>query len=82
MLAFFYAVKWNEVYVLGTNVIVHTDHKPLLSLKHFRDVINKRLGWIAYLEEMGVVILYIKGDKNLLADYISRHPKEKLDLHI
>ena len=68
------------MYILGQEITVYTDHKPLLSSKNFRDIINKRFRWISYLEDVGIVIRYIEGGKNVIADYISRHPKRKLDV--
>ena len=37
-----FALKRCEVYILGDGFIVCTDHKPLLCLSAFKDVLNKR----------------------------------------
>ena len=74
LLAIYYAVKRNEIYLLGRKTVVFTDHKPLLSLHKFRDVINKRFRWISYLEDVGVILKYVKGVQNCVANYISRNP--------
>ena len=55
--------------------MVYTDHKPLIYLKTFRDIVNKRFRWISYLETMNAKILYIPGKENILSDYISRNLK-------
>ena len=41
LLACSFAVKRSEIYLLGHDFIVYTDHKPLLSLFAFKDVLNK-----------------------------------------
>ena len=61
LLSIYYAVKQTEIYLMGHKTIIYTDHKPLIALKSFKDVVNKRFRWISYLEEMGVIIRYIKG---------------------
>lgn len=75
LLAVYYGVKRNELYLKGKPIIVYSDHKPLLSLKSFKDIVNKRFNWILYLEELNVKIRYIEGKENCFADYLSRHPK-------
>ena len=54
LLACYFAIKKCEIYVLGYDFIVYTDHKPLINLKGFKDVINRRYRWIEYLESMSV----------------------------
>ena len=74
-IAVYFSVKRCEVYVIGKPTIVYTDHKPLLSLKTFKDVLNKRYTWIMYLEDVGVALRHVDGIENVVADYISRHMK-------
>ena len=73
LLAVLYSVKNCEVYVLVHAFLVYMDHKPLLYLQTFRDIINKRFRWIQYLEEMNTKIRYICGKENIIADFISRN---------
>ena len=73
LLAVFYSVKQNEVYLFRSKYVVYTDHKPLVYLKAFKDIIKKRFRWIEYLEEMNVNIVYIKGKENIVADFFSRN---------
>ena len=42
LLACYFAIKKCETYVLGYDFIVYTDHKPLINLKGFKDVVNRR----------------------------------------
>ena len=74
LLAIYFAVKKNDA-----NCIIYTDHKPLVSSKSFRDVVNKRYRWILYLETLGVSLRYVKGRENILADFVSRNVKDKDD---
>ena len=73
-------MKRNEIYLLGRKTVVFTDHKPLLTLGKFRDVVNKRFRWISYLEELGIILKHVKGADNVIADYISRNPKNDNDV--
>ena len=83
LLACYFAVKRSEIYLLGHEFIVYTDHKPLLSLSAFKDVLNKRFRWIQYLESLGTRLRYLPGKQNVVADFISRnniHSVKKLDV--
>ena len=63
---------------MGHDLVVYTDHKPLVHLKSFRDLVNKRFRWIQYLEELQVKIKYVVGKDNVVADYLSRNIKNEL----
>ena len=80
LLACYFAKKKCETYVLGYDFIVYTDHKPLINLKGFKDVVNRKYRWIEYLESISV--RYLPGAKNIVADFISRNIIEgaKLDV--
>lgn len=82
LLACFYTLKKCEVYVVVYDYVIYTDHKPLISLGGFKDVVNRRFRWIQYLESMGAKLCYIEGKSNVVADFISRNIKEtkKLDI--
>ena len=62
---------------MGNRFIVYTDHKPLVHLKAFKDVLHRRYRWIQYLES---VIRYIEGKNNISSDYISRNIKNREEL--
>ena len=68
LLAIYFAVKKCEYYLVGNKFFVYTDHKPLIHLKAFKDVINRRYRWIQYLESVNVIIRYIEGKNNLTSD--------------
>ncbi len=55
--------------LLGHRIIVHTDHKNL-TCKNFNT--ERVIRWRLILEEYGPELLYIKGEKNIVADALSR----------
>ena len=69
LLAIYFCVKQNEVYLMNSNFIVYCDHKPLVNLKAFKNILSKRHRCIDYLEEMNVKINYLPG----LANYLIRN---------
>ena len=82
LLACYFVIKKFEIYVLGYDFIVYTDHKPLINLKSFNDVLNRRHGWIEYLESINVRLRYLPVAENIVTDFISRNINEgaKLDV--
>ena len=73
LLACYFALKRCEIYILGYAFIVYTDHKTLLCLPAFKDVLNKRFRWIQYMESLGTRLRYLPGNQNVVADFISRN---------
>jgi hypothetical protein len=77
LLAIVETIKYFRHMLLGHQIVVHTDHKNLThpNSKHTSDrVLRQRL----VLEEYGVELNYIAGDKNIVADALSRLPTEEL----
>ena len=56
--------------LLGQRIVVHTDHKNL-SFSQFQSARVTR--WRLIMEEFGPEIRYIKGERNIVADTMSRH---------
>jgi hypothetical protein len=70
-------LKYFKHMLLGHEIILKTDHKNLTypTSTHTSDrVLRQRL----LLEEYGVKLEYIKGEKNIVADAFSRLPTEEL----
>ncbi len=55
--------------LLGAELHIHTDHKNIL---HIGDSLQRRLGWISYVNEYGSELHYEEGSVNVVADTISR----------
>ena len=58
---------------MNSNFIVYCDHKPLVNLKAFKNILSKRRRWIEYLEEMNEKIDHLPAFKNIAVDYLSRN---------
>ena len=57
--------------LLGQEIVIYTDHKNLESdLAHLTSQMGLR--WRLLIEEFGITIKYIKGEKNTVADALSR----------
>ena len=72
LLACYFTLKRCEIYILGYDFIVYTDHKPLLCLSAFKYVLNKRFRWIQYMENLGSRFRHLPGNQNVVADFTSR----------
>ena len=82
LLSIYFAAKKCEFYLVGHKSVVYTDHKPLIYLKTFRALADKRIRWINYLENINTVIRYIPGKENVLSDFISRTIKKEEVLNV
>jgi hypothetical protein len=59
--------------LLGQQIIVHTDHENL-TYKNFNS--DRVMRWRLFIEEYSPDLRYIKGENNVVADALSRLPKE------
>ena len=79
--AVIFALKRLRAYLLGSQVTLYTDHKPLLSL-FTKDLDNTKIQrWAVMIAEYGVRIKYRPGQNNVRADMLSRippHPKAEM----
>ncbi|CAL2248461.1 unnamed protein product [Prunus armeniaca] len=66
-------VKQWRCYLLGKEVIVHLDHKPLQYLQTQSKLQQARhMKWMSYLQQFNIIIKYKKWVTNKLADMLSR----------
>ncbi|KAL4290936.1 hypothetical protein GQ457_14G015910 [Hibiscus cannabinus] len=72
MLAVIFAFDKFRSYLIGTNVIVHTDHSAIKYLLSKKDAKPRLIRWILLLQEFDIEIIDRKGTKNQVADHLSR----------
>ncbi|KAF8080184.1 hypothetical protein N665_0968s0007 [Sinapis alba] len=72
LLAIVYAFEKFRSYLVGSKVIVHTDHAALRYLLSKKDAKPRLLRWILLLQEFDLVIKDNKGIENGVADHLSR----------
>jgi hypothetical protein len=72
MLAVVFAFDKFRPYLLGTKVIVHTDHAALRYLFDKKDVKLRLIRWILLLQEFDFDVKDRRGCENVVADHLSR----------
>ena len=69
-----YAIRWGverfEDYIKAGFTVVISDHKPLVSMSTATN--SKVLRWSLYLQQFDLDIRHINGEKNQIADWLSR----------
>ena len=84
MLAMVFACEKFRSYILGSHVIVHTDHASIKYLMEKKDAKPKLIRWVL-LQEFDIEIKDKKGSDNVIADHLSRMDRivdEKRELEI
>ncbi|XP_073031172.1 uncharacterized protein [Primulina eburnea] len=66
-------------YLVGSKVIVHTDHSALKYLLNKKDAKPRLIRWILLLQEFDIEIVDRKGTENQIADHLSRLEKPEED---
>lgn len=72
LLAVVYAFEKFRSYLVGSKVIVHTDHAALKYLMTKKDAKPRLLSWILLLQEFDIEIRDKRGAENGVADHLSR----------
>src|SRR3954465_15988116 len=73
-LAIIFALEKFRPYLIGTNVIIYTDHAVIKYLLAKKDAKPPLIRWILLLQEFDHTILDKKGSENSVADHLSRLP--------
>jgi hypothetical protein len=74
MLAIMRSLKKRRVNLLRTHIHIRTDHKTLQNFDFQRDLSQRQARWMEYLSQYEYSITYINGEKNTVADALSRLP--------
>ena len=72
LLAVVYAFEKFRQYLIGTHVIVHTDHAAIKYLMQKKDAKPRLIRWILLLQEFDIEIKDKRGVDNGVADHLSR----------
>ena len=72
LLAVVFALENFWSYLLGSKVLVYSDHATLQHLLSKKDTKPRLIRWILLLQEFDLEILDKKGSENMVADHISR----------
>ncbi|XP_073020019.1 LOW QUALITY PROTEIN: uncharacterized protein [Primulina eburnea] len=72
LLAVVFALDKFRSYLIGSKVVVHTDHSALKYLMAKKDAKPRLIRWILLLQEFDLDIIDRKGTENQVADHLSR----------
>ena len=70
LLALVFAFEKFCSYLLGTRVIVHTDHSSLRYLMAKKDAKPRLIRWVLLLQEFDFEVKHIKGTENQVVDHL------------
>ena len=75
MLAIVFACEKFRLYILGSHVIIHTDHASIKYLMAKKEEKPRLIRWVLLLQEFNLEIKDKKGCDNVIADHLSRVEK-------
>ena len=75
MLAIVFSYEKFKPYILGSHVIVHTDHAAIKYMMAKKDAKSKLIRWVLLLQEFDLEIKDKKASDNVIEDHLSRLEK-------
>ena len=77
ILAIVFACEKYRPYILGSHVIVHTDHAAIKYLMSKKEAKPRLIRWVLLLKEFDLEIKDKRGCDNVIADHLSRVERTK-----
>ena len=72
LLSMFLSVKHFKHFLQARPFTIRTDHKPLIYIMNMKNLSLHQQRQISFLSEFSFNIIYLPGDENTVADFLSR----------